>query len=184
MKKAIIVHGWGGSPGEAWQSWLKEELEKKGWEVETPEMPNSEEPKIDGWVSKLYDYKIDKKTYFVGHSIGCQAIMRYLERINGKLGGIVFVAPWTHLKGIEDEPGAVEIAEPWLETAINFERVREKTKKIICIFSDDDYYVPLSEKEVFENILDAETIVLHEKGHFAPEDGVIELPIILEKLDF
>jgi hypothetical protein len=182
MTKAIIVHGWDGSPEDALNQWLKKELEKKGWEVQIPEMPDPEEPTIEEWVNKLYDYSIDENTYFIGHSIGCQAIMRYLDRVDGKIGGLIFIAPWTHLNGLEKEQGAEEIAAPWLESAIDFDRVKEKTNKIVCIFSDDDYHVPLSEKEVFELMLDAETVVLKKKGHFTKEDGVKELPIVLEKL--
>ena len=180
MTKAIIVHGWDGSPKEPLHQWLKKELEEKGWEVEIPKMPTPEEPTIEGWVSKLYDYSIDENTYFIGHSIGCQAIMRYLDRIEGKVGGLIFLAPWTHLQSLE--PEEQETAAPWLESAIDFDRVKEKTNKITCIFSDNDPYVPLTEKEVFELMLDAETLVLKKKGHFTQEDGVTELPIILEKL--
>ena len=33
----------------------------------------------------------DENTYFVGHSIGCQAIMRYLESVDvKKIGGVLF----------------------------------------------------------------------------------------------
>ena len=180
MTKAIIVHGWDGSPDEPLHQWLKKQLEEKGWEVEVPEMPNPEEPKIEDWVSKLYDYSIDENTYFIGHSIGCQAIMRYLDRIDGKLGGLVFIAPWTHLTGLEE--GEQEIAAPWLETAIDFDRVKEKTSKIACIFSDNDPYVPVTEHEVFELMLDAETVVLKKKGHFTQEDNVTELQVVLEKI--
>jgi hypothetical protein len=31
-KRAILVHGWGGSPEEGWRPWLKKEFTKKGWE--------------------------------------------------------------------------------------------------------------------------------------------------------
>lgn len=182
MKKAIIVHRWEGNPQEPLYQWLKKQLEIKGWVVEIPKMPNPEEPTIEEWVSKLYDYTIDENTYFIGHSIGCQAIMRYLERIKGKLGGILFIAPWTQLKGIEKEEDAEGIAEPWLTTAIDFDRVKEKTNKIVCIFSDNDPYVQLTEKEVFELMINAETFVEHEKGHFTQED-VTELPIVVEKLE-
>ncbi|PIN87901.1 hypothetical protein COV12_01405 [Candidatus Woesearchaeota archaeon CG10_big_fil_rev_8_21_14_0_10_32_24] len=81
MQEVFIVHGWGGFPEEVWFPWLKEELEKKNFKVTILEMPNSEEPKIDVWVSYLKE-KVGAPsldTYFVGHSIGCQTILRYSE---------------------------------------------------------------------------------------------------------
>ena len=43
----------------------------------------------------------DKDTYFIGHSIGCQAILRYLEKINSPVGGALFVAGWFFLENIK-----------------------------------------------------------------------------------
>ena len=38
---------------------------------------------------------LNENTNFIGHSIGCQTIMRYLETKEVcKIGGILFVAPW------------------------------------------------------------------------------------------
>lgn len=182
MKKAIIVHGWGGTPNDDWYSWLKGELEKKGWEVKLPEMPDTENPKIGGWVSKLQELDCEN-CYFVGHSIGCQAILRYLEK-GSPVKGCVFVAGWFNLTeaAYEEEEGDREIAEPWIETPIDFKKVKEKCNKFVDIASDNDPYVPLSSSETFKEKLGAEVIIEKGKGHFGIEDGVTELPIVLEKL--
>lgn len=187
MKRAIIIHGWGGYPGEGWQKWLREELEKKGWKVEAPEMPNTEKPEINSWVSKLQEIskRVNKETFFVGHSIGCQTIMRYLENLEKKIkiGGVVFVAPWFNLLetayGQEEEK---DIAKPWLTKKIDLEKVKEKCGKVVAVFSDNDSCVPLTDKEIFKEKLNAEIIVEHEKGHFSGSDNISELSIVLEKL--
>src|SRR3989344_1064272 len=103
MKRVIIVHGWSGSPNDNWLPWLKTELEKLGHEVLVPEMPNADEPVIEAWVAKVSEV-VDtptNNTYFVGHSIGNQAILRYLETIKAPVGGAVFVAGWFDLKNME-----------------------------------------------------------------------------------
>src|SRR3972149_7057895 len=95
MKRVFIVHRWGGSPTADWYPWLKKELEKKGFVVFVPEMPTPDAPKIKSWVETLRKAvgSPDKDTYLVGHSIGCQTILRYLEtlRLNERVGGVVFV---------------------------------------------------------------------------------------------
>jgi len=54
MKKRVyIVHGWGGSPKNDWVPWAKKELEKSGFLVYTPKMPDTENPKINVWVPYL-----------------------------------------------------------------------------------------------------------------------------------
>ena len=47
-------------------------------------MPNSENPKIEKWVKYLEENikSVDEQTYFIGHSIGCQTIMRFLEKLH------------------------------------------------------------------------------------------------------
>jgi predicted alpha/beta hydrolase family esterase len=55
MKRAVIVHCWGGEPNYAWYPWVAKHLEAKGLEVSVPEMPGSEEPKLDKWLAHLKD---------------------------------------------------------------------------------------------------------------------------------
>lgn len=183
-KRAIIVHGWDGYPEEGWFPWLKRELEKQGFIVTVPQMPNAGTPRIEAWVSHLAEVvgKPDEDTYFVGHSIGCQTILRYLEAIDVKIGGVVLVAGFldvlTNLEGEEERA----IVKPWLETPIDFEKVKQATDNFVAIFSDNDPFVPLEEnKKMFEEKLGAQVFVENSKGHFSgPTDKCMELPIVLE----
>jgi predicted alpha/beta hydrolase family esterase len=183
MKRVFIIHGWGGNPDEGWFPWLKKELEAKGIEVQMPAMPGTDHPKIDTWVSFLAQQvgTPDSDTYFVGHSIGCQAILRYLEAINNQVGGSVHVAGWFTL--MNQSPDEIEIAEPWISRSINYEKARENCPKFIGIFSDNDDVVPQENQKFFEERLGAITFLESGKGHFSGSDGVIELPIVLEQLE-
>jgi len=181
-KRAFIVHRWYGSPDADWYPWLKKELEKKGFQVFALEMPNPDAPEISSWVSTLSKAvgKPDENTYFVGHSVGCQTILRYLETIKGKVGGAVFVAGWFSLTP-EATPSQKEvgIAKPWIERPVNFDLVKEKTENMVAIFSDDDPYVPLAEnKKVFGKFC-KKVIVETGKGHFDEDSEIFELPSAL-----
>lgn len=187
MKKVFLIHGWAGSPNEPLHKWIKEKLEEKVYQVTIPEMPNSETPTIESWLGKLTEIAkdINEETIFIGHSIGCQAILRFLEKLpeNVKIGKCILIAPWMHLdeKTIEEEgEEAVKIAKPWIETPIDFEKVKTHCDKFTCIFSDNDQYVPLSDMGIFKQKLGAETILLNNKGHFDQHSGTKDLPEILE----
>ena len=43
-------------------------------------MPHAELPKVAEWVMALKNAvgKLDKNTFFVGHSLGCVAVLRYI----------------------------------------------------------------------------------------------------------
>lgn len=183
MKRVIIIHGWSGAPNQHWIPWLKEQLESHDIEVFAPQMPNTDEPEIKAWVEHLSKIvgKLDKDTYFVGHSIGCQAILRYLEKINTQVGGALFIGGWFTLKGL-DTPEEKTISTPWLETPINYEKVKKACNKIIAYFSDDDPYVPLENIELFKKNLNAETHTDHKKEHYTEEAGITELPHIRDRI--
>jgi len=93
-KKIFIIHGWSSFPEDCWFPWLKSELEKRNFSVTVPQMPNPDNPEINSWVTHLKNVvgELNEETYFIGHSIGCQAIMRFIEKENKKIGGAVFVA--------------------------------------------------------------------------------------------
>ena len=189
MKRVFIIHGWGGWSEEGWFPWLKKELEKRSVEVHVPAMPDTDKPKIETWVPHLKKlvHKADADTYFVGHSIGCQTILRYLERLNPltKIGGIILVAPWIHLDQEtlrEEGEEALAIAKPWTETPINFKKVQQLTEKTVCIFSDNDSYVPLTESEFFKQQMNAKTIIEPDKGHFSGSDKITKIPAVLKEL--
>ena len=183
MNKIYIVHCWDGTKDDGWYPWLDSELSKNN-EVFRFNMPDTETPEIEKWVSFLNKQvdSLDENTFFIGHSIGCQTIMRYLETKEiTKIGGILFVAPWLELTkyAVSDEE-SYNTAKPWLTRKIDFERIKKFTNNINCIFSDNDYFVPLTEKEKFEKLLNANTKVVNNKGHISAEDGVYELDDILK----
>ncbi len=184
QKHVVLIHGWEGSPDNAWFPWLKAELEARGFLVSIPAMPHPESPTIEDWVSTLRDTapNPDQNTYFIGHSIGCQTILRYVETLQKPIGGIICVAGFfrlLHLNAQEEK----EIAKPWLETPIDFEKIKQNTPSIIAIFSDNDPDVDIGDKKLFEQHLNAKTIVEHNKGHFSDDAGVTELPSVLKAIE-
>ena len=184
MKRVFIIHGWSGSPEGGWLGWLKGALEAEGFKAIAPQMPGADEPKIETWIPFLAELvgAPDGDTFFVGHSIGCQTIMRYLQTIYPKkTGGAVFVAGWFNLKGLEG-PDEEKLASSWMTAPINFEKIKTAAGKFLAILSDTDPYVPIGDAEIFKEKLGAEVIIETGKGHFTSDDGAADLPIALEKL--
>ena len=107
QKRVFIVHRWEGNSQSDWYPYIRSELKNKGFIVEIPEMPDSLNPKIDKWVSTLKNLikNPDSNTFFIGHSIGCQTILRYLDSLNKdiKIGGAIFVSGWFNIKYFENE---------------------------------------------------------------------------------
>ena len=190
IKRVFIVHGWDGYPEEGWFPWLKKNLEEKGFEVFVPQLPDAGNPRIEQWVPALAAAvgHPDEQTYLVGHSMGCQAIARYLETLPAgqKVGGAVFVAGFfKRLTGLEDDPEVRETDRHWLEAPLDFQKVKAHLPKSMAIFSDDDPWVPPDNQEDFRDKLGSEIAIEHGQGHFSGGRGkIFDLPIDLEKVAY
>lgn len=184
MKRVFIIHGWTGKPNQHWTSWLAAHLESKGFSVFQPEMPESDHPRMEAWVSHLKEEVgiSDQETYFVGHSIGCATILRYLEKYNEKIGGAVLVAPWITLNPESfAAPEDKEVVDEWTEGGFNWAKLKTLCPHFISLLSKDDPDVPFEEnKPVFENL--GVLIVAENKGHFTEGEGVTDLPQALEAI--
>ncbi len=179
-KRVFIVHGWEGYPEEGWFPWLKIELEKKDFEVHVPALPNSNTPLREEWVpflSKTVGVP-DKNCYFVGHSLGCITILRYLENLpkEQKIAGVVLVAGFgenLNYEGYGDE------LKSFFETPLNWVKVKETCKNFVAIQSDNDPWVPTKFGRQFKELLGAELTELPGM-HFSGSDGVMTLSSALE----
>ena len=179
MKRAIIVHGWNGVPNNSWKPWLRKELEKKGFQVIAPQMPGGLHPKLNEWI-KTISKNIeapDQETYFIGHSLGCISIVRYLTTLpkNSVVGGCVLIA------GFSGGLGIPEISEFYSQPS-QVERAGDYCKNFVIIHSDDDEVVPMKRALEFKEQLKAKLILEHNKGHLSESDGVKELPSALNAI--
>jgi hypothetical protein len=181
IKRAFIIHGWGGYPDVGWMNWLKKELEADGFNVYSPAMPDTQNPVIEDWVAHLSDIvgTPTQNDYFIGFSLGCQAILRYLESRpnNIKAKGAFFMAGFIHLMNLSSEER--DELKQWLETPIDLPKAKNHCDKFVAFFSDNDPIVPLSDMDIFKNELGAKIIIKKDKGHF---DSEITVPYLLKEV--
>ena len=188
-KRVFIIHGWDGYPEEGWFPWLRKELEDRGVEVFVPKMPDAAEPRINKWIPTIAKAigQADENTYFIGHSMGVQAIVRYLSGLpeETRTGGAVFVAGFfKRLTNMGNDPTDLDVVKEWLKTPINLNVVKDKMLKSAAVFSESDLYVPLDNQDDFKDKLKSEIIILPGPGHFSgPDDKCTELPEVLTALE-
>jgi uncharacterized protein len=181
QKRVFIIHGWGGKPKGEFRPWLRSELEKRGYIVEVPEMPNTDNPKIEEWIGHMQAVikNPDENTVIVGHSLGGQAVLRYLSELPEEIQikKAILVAPVveeiTNRDFDEEDSGAL-----WLKTPFDMERAKKAAKEIVGFFSDDDKWIPLSSEKILREKFGARTIVEHNMGHY----NIKEAPQILEEI--
>jgi len=132
-KRVFLIHGWEGYPEEGWRPWLKKELEKRGFKVFVPAMPDTKNPHIDKWLPHLIETvgKPSENDYFVGHSLGCITILKLLEGLaeNEKVGGVILVAGFTYNLGYKE-------ISSFFQKPVDFNKIKSHCEKFIAIHSD------------------------------------------------
>ena len=178
MKRVISIHGWGGYPDEGWRPWLRKELDKNNIVLVNPEMPETETPTLQKWVSHLSSTigVPDKDTCLVGHSLGCITILRYLETLKDDqgIGGAILVAGFG--KDLEYDGYKGELSS-FFKDPIDWEKIKKHSGKFFIVYSDNDPFVPKQYADELGEKLNVAPIVQHNMKHFSGDDGITKLPI-------
>jgi leucyl-tRNA synthetase len=146
MNRVILLHGKGGSPDGDFLRWAKGELEKSGYTVDIPALPNTNEP--DDIEQAEYIKKncvIDENTILAGHSAGGLAAMRLLETT--KAGRLLLIAtPFSEnfLDGKKRQTVARSLARGY-----DFEKIRSNVKGVIALYDTSDPVIPISDGEMY-----------------------------------
>jgi len=176
--RVVLVHGWDGNPYDSWKPWLKNELERRSIQWIAPQFSGGESPELSKWIRTIKKEinEVNSKTYFIGHSLGCIAILRYLEQLpkNKKVGGCVFVAGFCS----NLEPELDNFTSPF----INIPNILKHTSRFVVIGSHDDDAVPFSKILELQKTFNARLVIDEGKGHFSEGDGIKELPSVLHAL--
>ena len=173
----LLIHGYDSSSRGAFLPWLKEELEKKGFEVQAPDLPNSSHPKEKEQVARvLNDCRIDEHTIVVGHSLGGTVALKALQKANKKIAGLVLVAP-----AIDKEFPGAERRAYWADFSwdIDYEKIMRLTNFRIIL---SDYRERQKRGAYIRSLADklgAQVVAASaQKEHFVGK----EEPIILSQL--
>jgi len=174
MTKVIILHGTGSNPKKYWHPYLKENLEKKGYKVSIPALPNSDEANIKEWLPfVLQNQKFDKDTILIGHSAGCPLILSILENINCKLKQVILVS------------GFIDTLESnALQSSYNWDKIKSNSDDFIFINSDNDPWKcdDIQGRKMFDN-LGGTLIIRHGEGHMGSDQWkqpYKEFPLLLK----
>lgn len=177
MKNAILLHGNNCSPKSYWFPYLKEKMEKKGYEVWVPQLPYADKPNIKNWLPfVLKQGKFTSETVLIGHSSGAPTILSILENINIKIKKAILVAGFTTQLG--------KNPDPILQNKYNWKKIKNHCKDFVFINSDNDPWGcdDKQGRKMFDK-LSGMLIILHE-GHMGSDSfkqPYKEFPL-LEKL--
>ena len=132
MKNVIILHGTSETKDSFWFPWLTKELEKRGYDVSLPSLPNADSPDLKAWLPVALKENYNPETVLIGHSAGGPLQLSVLENIHAKIKQAILVAGYARPKSEDPKP------EPILQNSYDWQKIKENVEDIIFINSDND----------------------------------------------
>jgi leucyl-tRNA synthetase len=130
----VILHGYEGSAHTNFIPWLKKELEKRGHEVQAPELPNSNNPTETEQVEYvLKNCTLDENTVVIGHSLGAVVALKVIMKLNKPISGLVVVAAAIDPAFKDAEPRPYAKNFTW---NFNYEQIKKLASGRIAVLSD------------------------------------------------
>lgn len=164
MKNAVILHATSCNPNSFWYPSIKKFLEKLGYSVWVPALPDTDMPDLNKWLPfVLKGGKFNKDTILIGHSAGSPLILSLLENINFTIHKAVLVAGFSQMISKVDNPMI-------LQKNYNWEKIKKNVKDIIFINSSNDPW-GCDDKEglrLFKN-LGCTLIIREGEGHMGSD---------------
>ncbi|MFZ2199708.1 MAG: alpha/beta hydrolase [Microgenomates group bacterium] len=174
MKKALILHAWFSNPTSNWYPWLKGELEKKGYEIWVPELPTmpTENPDMETMLKFVIEKNfVDESTTVIGHSLGSVLTLRLAERVKFAKG--ILFAAW-------DYNDLTPEHQSFWRNMMDHKKILSNVSEWVFPLSENDPYVTIAIAKEVAARLNGKVIEVGKKGHFGKDDGVKEVPEILE----
>lgn len=175
-----IVHGYTASSEQNWFPWLKTQLANNNINATTFDMPNSNAPDVkewDEWLDKNIEH-YNENTFFVGHSLGCIALLRYLDRHadSQKIGGFVLVS------GFLNPVSTLPELDSFVSQEINLSKIIRNTVHRCTIASLNDTIVAYEHTLNLSKQLETKLVTIENGGHFLDRDGFVSFPAVYDEI--
>lgn len=161
----ILLHGKGGSPESDFLPWLKSNLEARGYTVQVPRLPNTDNPNDEeqaDYVQKNCTF--DEKTVVVGHLFGGIVALRLLER-GIKVQQVSLIA--TPFSGSYADGKDRPTVTAALRKGFDSEKIKTNASGIVLMYDTHDHVVPLTDGENMAKLIGGQLFTARaEKSHF------------------
>lgn len=168
--RIVILHGRNGSPKSHAFPWLKQQLEARGYTVDIPELPNSQEPDLDTQAAYVQKHcNLNEKTALVGVSFGGLVALRALE-LGSKVGRVSLIA--TPHSGVFLDKKLRRSVTKACKHPFDIQKIKQNSKGFVVLTDETDTIVPQEDAHAWTLALGAHLI----KGtgvvpHFSSEAG-------------
>lgn len=184
--RIILTPRWSGDADSDFYPWLRSELAEQvpSAEVQSVALQSQDVPDVDRTTAAVEKLLIEDhaatRTIAVGHSVGCQAVLRALAsgRLTGAVDATLLVAGWWNV----DEPWPD--IQPWIDRPFDLQQARDKAGRLVVLLSDDDPFTSdmKGSARQFSERLGAEIRLVPGAQHFNAPQAPAVLRALLDML--
>lgn len=186
MKRAVLLHSTDSKPDDYWFPWLKAYLERAGYEVYAPILPNNQIPNRHTYEQFLKASDWDfTDNLLVGHSSGATTVLNLLQSDwFPKVKACVLAGTFLNEKLTKDADWVVEgqFNNLFLD---NYERtdILKKCDKFYFVHGSDDPYCDIEDAKELSYKLNGTFITIQNGHHLGKASGLLELPQLTDVLE-
>lgn len=177
MKKIYIIHGFMGSNIENWFPWLKKQVDSENTLCVIPQFPiELEKHNYSEW-KKLLDvyYKefnmIDNNSIIIGHSTGSICALKYVLENKIKIDKLILVSGFNNYLASDENDIHNKINPTYYVDENEIFRIKKYVNEIVCIYGDNDPYIPQDVLHNLANSIEAKEVVIKNGGHLNHDSG-------------
>jgi predicted alpha/beta hydrolase family esterase len=163
----IDIPGYNHSSSSGWHPQLREYMSRRGYEIQTLDLPGGKYPVFDEWYPIIIS-AIQQAQYpvvLIGHSLGTRAVLRVIEKSRIMIETIILIAPF------DNNPTNALFRDGnyanFFDTELDFDTIGKYIHhQSLVIGSIDDKNIPYIQAQHIAQDLNAELIGIDNSGHF------------------
>lgn len=188
MKNYFIIHGFKGSNIENWFPWFKNKVDSQDCLCIIPQFPiddkhhtYSEWKKIMDVYNKDFNL-MDENTTIIGHSTGSICALKYILENKISIKKLILVSGFNNYLSPDENDIHNKLNPTYYVNDYEISKIKNYVKEIVCIYADDDPYIPQNVLKTFAKSINAKEIIIHNGGHLNEEAGYKSFPEILKEI--
>ena len=123
---------------------------------------------------------INNDSIMIGHSTGSICALKYILQNKIKIDKLILVSGFNNYLAPDENDIHNKINPTYYVDENEIKQIKKYTNEIICIYGDDDPYIPQSILHELAESIDAKEIIIKNGGHLNFDSGYDNFPEILK----
>ena len=176
MKNYFIIHGFASGNIDNWFPWIKRQIDSDTKLCILPQFPiDIVHQNYSSWKLVLDSYKnndmINDETVFIGHSTGCAFIIKYILDNQIKIPKVILVSGFNNFYADDINDLHNKVNKTFYVRDDNLNKINNYVNEVICLYGNNDPYIPQNVLHNFAEMLNAKEIIIHNGGHLNTKAG-------------